>query len=676
MSTRTMPKHGALIDGVPPLAWGQDQDCTFAGALAAATAVTEHPFSYVELMGLSGLAFRLRWCNDQTATQWCPSCAVGELPDEYEALRRLTGWSLPTDVQFGVEEPDRDAIRQKVVAAIDAGQPVLAYASSLDVAVIYGYEAGGETLLLHDYNQPGPYRMPVGEIGPMQTYLGDYVQPPSRRETLIESLRIAVRNWQRRKHDGGVAGREYIYGDAAFRAWVADLQRYDALDRHARDALRGLDGWVLVTLYDARQAAVRFLQEQAPALGERGATALRRAADRYQHVLALLDPVLLVRAGIEGETDWTAAARQREMAALNEAYQFESQAIAAIEEAIAAALPSSGSSHEEASVILEGVDRYRVMDPMFEAVRVVLSYRGEPYSPAYIQGLSGGAFRIGGICPCAPTCACAMSPQDLLGLLGYRYTYLSLCEEGMDPEQEVDAVVARVKDEIRAGRPAIAWHAFTTCEWDVVCGFNEGKGTFLGRGSYAGLDGYAEADQRRTITCTAICPALGAILVGERISPLDAKEAEMASLREAVQHAHSTENVDKLGGEGWAMLHGLACYDRWARDFRADPPYLPTMGDRYCFGVYRSTHAAAAGYLRELAVKYPEASAHLERGATQFAAEADILHACAEMLFPQWQLPAEADADASSRAARLLIEARDHYARGIDAVESALGQLH
>jgi hypothetical protein len=682
MPTRTAPEHRALIEGVPSLAWGQGQDCTFAGALAAAMAVTEHPYPYAELMGLSGLAFRLRWCNDETATQWCPSCAVGELPDEYAVLTRLTGWWLPTDVQFGLEEPDRDAIREKVVAAIDAGQPVVAYASSLDMAVIYGYEEGGETLLVHDYGQPDPFRMPASEIGPMQTYLGDHTDPPSPREALTASLQITVGNWRREKHDGGVAGREYTYGDAAFKAWIADLERYDALDQETQDALLGLDGWVLTTLYDARQAAVTFLQEQAPTLGERGAAALRRAADDYQHVVDLLVPVLVIRAVIEDATGWTIAAREREIAALNEVYPFESKAIAAIEEAIVAAdkavavaVPTAESSPKEARVILEGVDRYRVMDPMFEPVRVVLSYRGEPYSPAYIQGLSGGAFRIGGICPCAPTCACAMSTQDLLGLLGYGYTYLSLCEEGMDPEQEADAVIARVKDEVRAGRPAIVWHAFTTAEWDVVCGFDEGNGTFFGRGSYAGLDGYAEADQRRTVTCTAICPPLGAILVGERASPLEAREAEIASLREAVQHAHSRENVDKADSGDWVMLYGLACYDRWACDFQAGPPRLPTMGDRYCFGVYRSTHRAAAGYLRELAVKYPEASTHLERGAMQFAAEADALHACAEMLFPDWQLPQEADADLNARAAGLLAQARDHYAGGIDAVEAALGQI-
>ena len=50
-------------------------------------------------------------------------------------------------------------------------------------------------------------------------------------------------------------------------------------------------------------------------------------------------------------------------------------------------------------MILENVDRYRVIEAMVEGVRVILNYRGEPYSPAYFQGISGAAFHIAGICP-------------------------------------------------------------------------------------------------------------------------------------------------------------------------------------------------------------------------------------------------------------------------------------
>jgi hypothetical protein len=336
----------------------------------------------------------------------------------------------------------------------------------------------------------------------------------------------------------------------------------------------------------------------------------------------------------------------------------------------------------KSKVILEGVDRYRVMDPLFECVRVVLAHRGERLSAPYIQGISGAAFRIGGICPCAPTCACAMSTQDLITLLGYEVDALPLFGEDVDLETERPRVLARVKDEIRAGRPAILWHAFTTCEWDAVAGFDDGTQQFFGRGSYAGLgEAYAVADQARTTTCTDICPALGAILIGDSVRDFNAREVELAALREAVRHAHSpipnereesTTGQDEGGGEQWVMLEGLACYDRWGHDFKADPPKLPTMGDRYCFGVYRSTHRAASAFMRELAPKYPEAKVYLEEASEHFAAEADALHEAAELLFPEWQLPEQPSAEKNARAAALLSVARDNYARAIDEIGTAL----
>lgn len=71
-------------------------------------------------------------------------------------------------------------------------------------------------------------------------------------------------------------------------------------------------------------------------------------------------------------------------------------------------------------VIIEGVDRYRVKEPMFEGVRIVLSFSGEKYTPAYIQGISGAAFRIAGPCPCAANWSTQMGTTDLLKLLGYQ----------------------------------------------------------------------------------------------------------------------------------------------------------------------------------------------------------------------------------------------------------------
>ena len=330
-------------------------------------------------------------------------------------------------------------------------------------------------------------------------------------------------------------------------------------------------------------------------------------------------------------------------------------------------------------MIIRDVDRYRVMDPLFEGVRVVMSSRGESYSPSYIQGVSGAAFRIAGPCPCAPTCSAAMGTEDLARLLGYEIERLSLCEEGMDPAKDVDKLVTRVKSEIRAGRPAIVWHAFTTAEWDVVCGFDEPKHQFLGRGSYAGQQDYATAAETRTATCLDICPALGAILVGRKTGQLDARDAELAALEEALRHAHAPRDrfVIEAGNRElpWRFRQGLACFEGWAHNFRANPDRVPGSGDRYCLGVYSSTHRAAAGFMRELAPKYPMATAHFERAAEHFAAEANALDICRNELCRGWEGWQKPDPALAARMATQLSVARDAYAKAIDEIDQALGKL-
>ena len=123
-----------------------------------------------------------------------------------------------------------------------------------------------------------------------------------------------------------------------------------------------------------------------------------------------------------------------------------------------------------------------------------------------------------------------MGTQDLVKLLGYEVEYLPLFGEGIDPGTQVHEVLARVKAEIRAGRPVILWHAFTTCEWDVVCGFDDVQHQFHGRGSYVGWQEYATADQMRMVTCRAICPALGAILIDGKVGQFNAASCLIPSI--------------------------------------------------------------------------------------------------------------------------------------------------
>ncbi len=320
-------------------------------------------------------------------------------------------------------------------------------------------------------------------------------------------------------------------------------------------------------------------------------------------------------------------------------------------------------------MVLENVDRYRVTEPMFEGVRVVLSFLGERYTPAYIQGISGAAFRFAGPCPCAPTCSFQMGPQGLLELLGYEHTEFTL---GWKDEEELTArtaeLVPKIKDSIRAGRPVLVWHAFTNAEWDVVAGFDDSEGVFLGRGSYAGLDGYARAKQDRAREAVLICPAFGAIFIGKKVGKLDARAAEAAALKEAVRHARDREIVDRPGE---APRSGLLAYDTWVARFRKSETKRDS-GDSYCHGVYRSTHRAAAGFLNEIASRYPQARDQLRAAAREFLAEAEALDQAEPLI--GWQSP-EQDAERNAKLWPLLARARDHYAAGIAHIEKVLPLL-
>lgn len=193
---------------------------------------------------------------------------------------------------------------------------------------------------------------------------------------------------------------------------------------------------------------------------------------------------------------------------------------------------------------IDNVDRFHISEPLFEGVRVVLNFLGEKYTPAYIQGISGAAFRMAGPCPCAPTCSSQMSTTDLLTLFGYKYTEFILGWTGdvEDAKKNMVALIPKIKDSIRARRPVLLWYAFADTAYEVVTGFDDAEGVFLGRHPYQGpQEGLAKAKQTRAQGCAASCPAFGAIFIGEKAGALDAKAAEIKVLKEAVCHAHNTE---------------------------------------------------------------------------------------------------------------------------------------
>ncbi|MDO8685311.1 MAG: hypothetical protein Q7J78_01420 [Clostridiales bacterium] len=331
--------------------------------------------------------------------------------------------------------------------------------------------------------------------------------------------------------------------------------------------------------------------------------------------------------------------------------------------------------------ILENVEAYKVVDPMFEGIRVIMSYLGEPYSPQYMQGISGGAFRVATGCPSRPTCCNMMWITELIKLLGYEYKEYPCTSPGTDTctgtgkdgKNLMDEMIGAVMAEIDSGKPALVWHAFTSAEWDVVCGYDEVKGFFFGRGSYRGFEGegYVSEPWDRAAKVVGSVPAFGAVTIGAKTGTLDVRKAEIAALRDAVTHART----EKIAPEptGWWSYEGLQSLRKWSEAYNS-PGKERDAADAYCFQVYHSTHAAAPNFLSEIAPHFEgaagkcliEAAGHMEK-------EAAIFKQCWPYLF--WDSPWGVNEERSHKVAPLLCEIADHYERAIVCLEKALAVI-
>jgi len=140
-------------------------------------------------------------------------------------------------------------------------------------------------------------------------------------------------------------------------------------------------------------------------------------------------------------------------------------------------------------MVLLNVDKYRYYDPLFESVRIALNNLGEIYTPEYIQGISGAAFKIAGGCPSCPTSVYDKWPSKIIKFLGYEVAYYPCYDKAGN--DITDRMIEAVKKSIDNGKPAIVWNAFSAAEYDVVCGYDIEARQFIGRSVLRGNDDYA-----------------------------------------------------------------------------------------------------------------------------------------------------------------------------------------
>jgi RNA polymerase sigma-70 factor (ECF subfamily) len=331
-----------VLDNVPALGWGRGRECTFAGALEAALAVTDHPYSYEDVMGLTGLAFRVRWYQGRVGQRWCPSSPVGEGEEEIEAFQRATGWPLRVEVRMGQEPARMEDFAPDIVASINAGRPAPAYdgVRALDMGVVFGYEKGGKTLLVRSYHSRDAVRQPAEKLGPMLLLLGKHQGGMSPVDGLIHALKIAVGNW-RRPPDESERGA-YLFGEAALAQWAEDLGEVNGMTDEEKGLLFFVNSWNYISLHDARDAAREFLEARLDLVRGTSRAALERAAAHYRREAELLAAPLRDGNAFLGAwtgkkmADWTDDVRRREAALLAQVRQIEGQAVAQMDAALKA----------------------------------------------------------------------------------------------------------------------------------------------------------------------------------------------------------------------------------------------------------------------------------------------------------------------------------------------------
>jgi len=278
------------IEGLPTLGYSTGKGITFVGSLEAALAVTDRPYAYSNLMGWSGLAFRMRRFEGDSGQMGSTSDVVGEFPEEFQAIEKATGWHIEMISAPNYKEPfSTKALPPRIVATIDAGVPALSYSPEVwDVGVIYGCENNGESFLFRDYMGKDSL-IPAEKLAPFLLLIEDRGDPLPGRQALLEGLRIAVHNWKRGPAYNTYNIGHYHYGADGFRKWE-EQTRIQADDPNS-GGIRFAFPFTIWSLQNSRVYAAVFLRDGLRLVGPDSRSVLEEAAALYDEETSLLESV-------------------------------------------------------------------------------------------------------------------------------------------------------------------------------------------------------------------------------------------------------------------------------------------------------------------------------------------------------------------------------------------------
>ena len=256
-----------ILPGITPLSWGQNMDCCWGGSLYAALKYMGEPFTYGQIMGMSGACYRI---NFTEVWDWSATDALVAF-DYSDILFNAIGYE-----QIWADRLDKDKRspeRKLIVGDIQMGKPILAI--NLRVAaewgVITGYADNGKTLYCRTYfdgdllDENGKVKSSGGEYLEtenwpfMLVHFGKKKERPAGSEILKASLQALIDSFR------APCERGYWQGGEAYKKWIEGLKNDSLWNlKNARDDFyrrASVNECTLRSLIDERRCAALYLGE-------------------------------------------------------------------------------------------------------------------------------------------------------------------------------------------------------------------------------------------------------------------------------------------------------------------------------------------------------------------------------------------------------------------------------
>jgi DNA-binding XRE family transcriptional regulator len=276
-----------ILPNIEPLEWEKGIDCTWAGAVLRALNYMGENYTYEQIMGMSGACYRIAFTD-----VWDWSAVDALVAYDYSTILFQTiGYEqLWAD---RINKDDRSVERQRIVADIRKGKPVIAI--NLRIApewgVITGYKEDGKILLCRTYfdkeflNDDKDYL--ESDFWPfLITHFGEKGKKPSEYETLIISLKTLQKSYH------APCERGYYQGKEAYEQWISGLENDENWNRsnttEVIDRRIGVNDATLLNLIDARRCAAEYLNNAVSLVKGELQEQLRLISGKYGNIVELL----------------------------------------------------------------------------------------------------------------------------------------------------------------------------------------------------------------------------------------------------------------------------------------------------------------------------------------------------------------------------------------------------